>query len=375
MKLGLATSDWSFATEVPSMGGAGWYRLGLPGRHLVDTFQVVAGTLAFDQRSGVFGVRAWPEHPEGEATIEVPDVIVLQRWMFASIVEETRVAKAAGQVVVQDVDDNFWALDPRNRAAQATDPMTNPIENREWYIRGIREASAVTVSTPALADALRYQLGVKTRIEVLPNHVDTKAFETIALEKLERGPFLCPTIGWVGATAWRSGDLETLRGILPQWFRRHPEAMAYHGGSVQAEGVQSFREGVGLPETVPYGEKPMAPIGDYPALMEPMDVGLVPLRDAPFNRAKSWIKGLEYAAAGVPFVASDLPEYRKLQEDYGIGQVARRPKDWAKALDRLVDREEWYVEAASNLRAVKALDIRQGAHRWRDLYLDLLAST
>lgn len=374
MKLGLATSDWSFATEVPSLGGAGWYRLGLPGRHLVDTFEVVEGTLAFDQRSGVFGVRTWPEHPEGEATIEVPDVIVLQRWMFASIVEETRVAKAAGQVVVQDVDDNFWALDPRNRAAQTTDPQVNRIENREWYIRGIREASAVTVSTPALADALRQQ-GVRTRIEVLPNHVDTKAFEEIALEHLDAGPQLLPVVGWIGATPWRSGDLETLRGVLAPWFRRHPEAMAYHGGAVKGEDVTSFREAVGLPETVPYGERPLAPIGEYPDLFRPLDVGLVPLRDVAFNRAKSWIKGIEYAAAGVPFVAQDLPEYRKLQEDYGIGQVARRPKDWAKALDRLVDREEWYVEAASNLRAVKALDIRQGAHRWRDLYLDLLAST
>ena len=374
MKLGLATSDWSFATEKPSMGGAGWYRLGLPGRHLVDTFEVFEGTLVFDQTAGVFGVRSWPDHPEGEATIQVPDVIVLQRWMFASIVEETRVAKAAGQVVVQDVDDHFWALDPKNRAAQATDPRTNPIENREWYIRGIREASAVTVSTPALADALRQQ-GVRTRIEVLPNHVDSKAFESIALQHLEMGPQLCPVVGWVGATPWRSGDLETLRGVLGPWARRHPEAVWYHGGAIKGDEVPTFREGVGLPETVAYYEKPLVPIEVYPSLFHSLDVGLVPLRDVAFNRAKSWIKGLEYAAAGVPFVAQDLPEYRKLQEDYGIGLTVRRPRDWAKALDRLVDREEWYVEAASNLRAVKALDIRQGAHRWRDLYLDLLASS
>jgi len=372
VKIGLATSDWSFATEKPSLGGAGWYRLGLPGRHILDAFEVFEGTLVFDQTAGVFGVRSWPDHPEGEATIQVPDLIVLQRWMFASIVEETRVAKAAGQVVVQDVDDHFWALDPKNRAAQVTDPQVNPIENREWYIRGIREASAVTVSTPALEDALRQQ-GVKCPIWVLPNHVDTKAFEAISLEHLELGRQLCPVVGWVGATPWRSGDLETLRGVLGPWARRHPETIWYHGGEI--EGAPTFVESVGLDEGVATHSNPIAPIDDYPALFRPLDVGMVPLRDVAFNRSKSWVKGIEYAAAGVPFVAQDLPEYRKLQEDYGIGVTARRPRDWAKALDLLVDREEWYVEAASNLRAVKALDIRQGAHRWRDLYLDLLASS
>lgn len=373
MKLGLASTDWSFATEKPSWGGAGWYRLGLPGRHLVDAFEVVEGSLAWSKDLGVFGVRSWPDHEGEEATIHWDvDVIVLQRWMFASVAAETVTAKAAGQVVIQDVDDHFWALDPRNRAAQATDPRTNPIENRDLYLLGLREASLVTVSTPALQDAL-HGLGVRTRIEVLPNHVDTKAFEEIALAKLDDGPGLCPTIGWVGATPYRSGDLETLRGVLAPWAARRPDCFWYHGGAI--EGAPSFLDQVGLSGVPVAGPMPLVPIGDYPDLFRHLDVGLVPLRDVAFNRAKSWIKGLEYAAAGVPFVAQDLPEYRRLQEDHGIGLTVRRPRDWMRALDRLVDREEWYVAAASNLRAVKALDIRQGIHRWRDLYLDALAST
>ncbi len=36
-------------------------------------------------------------------------------------------------------------------------------------------------------------------------------------------------------------------------------------------------------------------------------VGIAPLVDRPFNRSKSWIKGLEYSAFGLPFVASPLP--------------------------------------------------------------------
>jgi glycosyltransferase involved in cell wall biosynthesis len=54
----------------------------------------------------------------------------------------------------------------------------------------------------------------------------------------------------------------------------------------------------------------------YPAFVNwlqsqgPFDVGLAPLIDTIFNRGKSNIKQLEYAALGLPTIASDLPPYR-----------------------------------------------------------------
>jgi hypothetical protein len=62
------------------------------------------------------------------------------------------------------------------------------------------------------------------------------------------------------------------------------------------------------------------------AVGEVFDVGVAPLRIDRFNTAKSWLKGLEFAARGVYFVRSPSAEYERL----GLGMRARSPRDWAK---------------------------------------------
>lgn len=383
MKIGFATADWSRILGPdgkPTYGGSGWARIGLPARHLrAMGLDVVEGTLVWSAEAGVFLVRQWPGYDldaQDPTLYALPDLIVLQRWMFASVAVETRTAQANGQVVVNDLDDHFWGLDPRNRAAQITDPRRNPVENRDHYAATIRASSAVTVATPYLADVVKRMGVASSKIHVLENHLDTEAFYNVSEENRHRQAMgitefrskTVPKVGWVGATPWRSGDLETMRGILGPFLDRHG-LRAYHGGHL--EKMESFRDLTGI--TGPIDTRPMAPIERYPSLFEGLDVGIVPLRDVPFNRAKSWIKGTEYAAAGVPFVAQDLPEYQRLLARHGIGRVAKRPKDWDRHLRSFLKPEDRLEEIVANRQAVKALDIREGIHQWRDLYLGLLA--
>lgn len=384
MKVGFATADWAVSGPGrPTYGGSGWARMGLPARHLAEAgMDVVEGTLVWSDQVGQFLVRTWPEEGQDEkdpALFQIVDLIVLQRWMFASVAVETETAKRNGQVVVNDVDDHFWALDSRNRAAWSTDPTRNPIENRDLYLRAVKASSVVTTSTPYLADELR-RLGVRCPIHVLENHVDLAAYEDVweanrarAARVLQGLPYrYVPAVGWVGATPWRSGDLETMKGILGPFIERH-DLTAYHGGHLDREGVETFAAQAGI-EAKRMMTRPMVPIQEYPSLFRDLDVGLVPLRDVPFNRAKSWIKGIEYAAAGVPFVAADLPEYARLVARHGIGRLADRTKDWHRQMARLLDPGERLDEIMANHAAVKALDIRQGIGQWAGLYLDLLAN-
>lgn len=370
MKIGFATSDWSpsavDALGRPTYGGAGWYRLGLPARGLrAQGFEVAEGSLAWSNDLHVFGIREWPAIGDDPTFHWDVDLVVLQRWMFASVAVETDRARASGQIVVQDVDDHFWALDRANNAWKTTDPRKNKIENRDHYLAGIKRADAVTVSTGFLADELR-RLGVeRERIHVIPNHVDVEAFATVRSSRPQR---VAPVVGWVGATSHRSGDVETLRGFLGPFLERHA-LKAFHGG--HRDGSPTFASMAKIPEEITTTAG-LAPIDHYPMLFRGLDVGLVPLRDVPFNRAKSWVKGLEYAAAGVPFVAADVPEYVRLH-GLGIGRLAHRIQDWTRHLEDL--RSPWARadEAAANLEAVKDLDISRGIPLWRDLYLSLLA--
>jgi glycosyltransferase involved in cell wall biosynthesis len=99
-----------------------------------------------------------------------------------------------------------------------------------------------------------------------------------------------------------------------------------------------------------------------------LDIGLVPLATHSFNETKSWLKGLEYASVGVPFIASDTEPYRALAA-LGLGDIARRPKDWTRAVCRLVsdrayrqDRADTYFEIA------KTLTIERNAWRFLEAW-------
>src|SRR5208283_3159702 len=51
---------------------------------------------------------------------------------------------------------------------------------------------------------------------------------------------------------------------------------------------------------------------DLPKYLSVVDVGLVPYVDSAFNRGSFPLKTLEYLAAGIPVVATDLPAIRWL---------------------------------------------------------------
>jgi glycosyltransferase involved in cell wall biosynthesis len=66
-------------------------------------------------------------------------------------------------------------------------------------------------------------------------------------------------------------------------------------------------------------------------------IGLAPLLDTPFNRAKSPIKAMDYAAMGMVVLASDMPVYRGSLADGKAGRlVANDPHAWFEALSWLV---------------------------------------
>lgn len=112
----------------------------------------------------------------------------------------------------------------------------------------------------------------------------------------------------------------------------------------------------------------MVPLYDLPNVYANFDIGIVPLNDIPFNRAKSFIKGLEYAAAGIPFVASNLPEYKYLA-DAGVGRVASLREEWEHHLDSFMNvakREEESRKA--RVVVSKKFSIKQTAPQWIEVF-------
>jgi len=325
-------------------GGCGWYRLKYPATIL----QTQGHDVVIDPPD-----MAFYRHAETDQPISVDldaDVAVVQRVTRRIAVDFVATLKAAGHRVIVDVDDDLDALHPNHPYRTVLDGDTRSADNLH---AACELADLVTVTTQPLAD--RY--APHGRYVILPNLVPSAYLEVKARR---RGPL---RVGWTGRPISHLGDALVMGGKV--------------GPVVADAGAQFCAWGQSAPRTfsevgVPAGARvtvPHRPLrSGYPESLAELSVGLVPLQDSPFNRAKSWLKGIESAALGVPFVASPLPEYVKLH-GLGVGLLAATPEEWVDHVGRLLASPGERAELAEAGRAVMAgLCYEDHAHRWWDAW-------
>jgi hypothetical protein len=326
MKIGIVSGDYLRADRSPDnkerWGGSGWARVG----QYVEGLRAAGHDVAVGHlwlRGNSLTVQ------DAEEVTHYPDVIMMQRLMHRGLDKSIRIGRANGQIVVNDLDDWYWGLDPRNAAFKASHPKFNLKENTTFYKQILCASDYITVSTPYLADRVKSFAG--GHVVLQKNYVDVSRFT-----KRSHQDTGIAEVGWAGSTDHRSGDLEILRGIIAPLVR-NKEVTLVHGGHLPTS--PSFASMVGVDEE-DVRCIARADHDGYPTLLD-FDIGLVPLRDTPFNHAKSDIKGLEYAASGIPFIASGLSSYAKLAKDWGgMGVfIAKRPSDWSRLIKLLSNYE------------------------------------
>jgi hypothetical protein len=351
-------------------GGCRHYRCLLPAQELArQGHQVVVtdrlGTLPSGEITSV------GEH--GQPGQSGFGLVVLQRWMHEEAPRVIKRARANGQAVINDVDDWFFGIPTSNRGFEATHVSTDPRHNVEHYRKILACSSALTVSTPYLAERLK-PLGTPTF--VLRNRIDVERWPVIDHD----GP---PRIGWVGHVGYRAaGDLDQIRGVVGPWLRRNPDARFVHVGAngfvaepnfpyLFAEWeflAQEFCRRTGVPREQ-YDPRPLCHVTDLPDALNDLNVGLAPLEDCPFNRAKSAIKLMEYGARGIPGIASRMPEY----EWFERAALCAKPKDWIAALDAFANPSIRCAYARDARERAESLDIRTGWPLWEAAYMETIS--
>lgn len=287
------------------------------------------------------------------------EVVVLQRPMLDFMPQVVEVLRLKGIKVVIDLDDDFHTAHPENTAFMLNHPKVSPRQNWHHLSDCVRKADLVTVST----DALARRYGSHGRVVVLRNRVDDDW-----LEFPNRGDGR--TVGWAGTVVNHPTDLQATRGGVQMALAEHPD---WHflcvGGAKYIDKVQRGLELVDKPEATAW-----RPLELHPMLVSAIDVGIVPLVDTAFNHAKSWLKGAEYAALGIPFVASDLPEYQLLKDRYGLGVLAKpRAREWRRRLAAIMvqdDLRDAYREFSRD-QVRRYLLISQNAWRWQEVWESL----
>jgi hypothetical protein len=214
---------------------------------------------------------------------------------------------------VFDLDDDPWSWLPGS-----PEDLYWTDERRLQLELNIQYADLVTTPTRMLADVLAE---LNPRIAVLPNTIPERLL-TLLPPKQDR--FI---VGWQGAQQ-HVKDLQLIYNPVLRFMLRHSDVEFHLWGP---QGTLDFPDALaGRIITYPWTSR----VWDHYLRLN-MTVGLAPLdlRDR-FNETKSDIKLREYAALGIPFIASTSSAYSTTALA-ARGMVAESEREWEEALEEL----------------------------------------
>ena len=276
-------------------------------------------------------------------------VVVFQRPLMKQIATDTIPHfQSLGYACVVEVDDHLSKIHPHHVSWQAHQPQFHPEANFQWLEECCWQADLVIGSTKELVD----WYAPHGRGVMIPNFLPERFIA--GRPEPEGEP---KRLGWAGQTHTHPGDLDVARRAVRQ-------VSGLPGWTFRTIGFAQTLVDVGVAgEVVPW-----VPIDDYPKALRSFDLGIVPLQLHAFNQAKSALKGLEYAGAGVPFVASPTEPYRALHA-LGAGVLAESRGDWCAALRRLARDADLRQEMAlAGLEVARTQTYERNAWRWLEAF-------
>jgi glycosyltransferase involved in cell wall biosynthesis len=363
LSIGFISQDWSQVQNLSFPNGCTWYRCILPAMAMIRRNHACQiGTISV--ADGKVGVRVRAPLYKTEGIYSGHKMLVFKLPMHAANLIAVQIAKANKVRVVVDIDDWFDNLPETNRARQQTDPELHKDNNRDIYFQVIEMADALICSTPFLYDFYSKKHPTKP-VFMVRNSIDIGRWPKRNTRRS------VPVIGWVGATPWRSRDLEQLSSFFKEYLISQNTTFHHSGHIAAADSAASL---LGIDDKQ-VSTTPMLPMTQLPELYKNIDIGIVPLNNVEFNHAKSYLKGLEYAAAGIPFVASHTPEYQYLA-DAGVGRIAKTDEEWIAHFNELMDYNMRVDESELNKEIItEHFSIDSFASQWEHVYTSIMDIT
>lgn len=248
--------------------------------------------------------------------------------------------------VIMDVDDNYLDL-----------PKSNPMyeqfaegkKQRALFSTSISFADVVTVSTEPLRDRLREHFkkvyGLDKKFVVAPNMNTLADWDFTPVER----PVDKFVIGYAGSNSHQD-DLIMVMPSLAKIMKKYPHVHLEIMGSVPKDKIKEYFGGAGFNDDA-LGRIALVPSTDsfntYPEHLakQPWHVGICPLVDTAFTRAKSHIKWMEYSMYKIPTIASRVyPYYMDIGErktiEHGETGYLCRDHEWFDTLDDVISNYE-----------------------------------
>lgn len=271
----------------PHISGCGWIRLIHPYSQFstMDDFSLRVGS--WD------AIKSW-----------MPDVVVTQR-IVANLnnLKNLEGCLQKGIKLIFDLDDDLLNIPSEHPDFLHYQDFKDPIQ------QFIESASRVTISTHHLVKMLG--LEKNPNVEVIENEISHEHWFGNPSQLVSREGYRCQLVYF--GTSSHQNDWKMIEEPTLDWLSDNADAKLTLIGVTDREYRLNNRiRNVSPPETVR---------SSYPAFvswvrsLNQFDIGLAPLIDTNFNRAKSGLKVLEYSALGLVSVASSLDPYLSFGEN------------------------------------------------------------
>jgi hypothetical protein len=264
---------------------------------------------------------------------------------------------ARGVAISFDNDDDLSATDISSEGGnsrQIVRGARGQLENMKKFSNILKIASfAHLATTPSKVLAEKYRDAGATNVRVLENYIDDHV-KSIGSRSKHAGV----VVGWV-ASKEHEMDLPhlSITNALRDLLDRYPDLRIVTVGSrLRLDSPRyEFRK------SMPFDELALFAAG--------IDIGIAPLADTQFNRARSNVKLKEYAAGGACWLASPVGAYVSM----GMRQGGRLVTDdnWQQALDLLIGSRFTRGRLSRQaMRWAKTQTIDANISTWEDAFLD-----
>ena len=183
----------------------------------------------------------------------------------------------------------------------------------------MRNATCVVAGNGYLA-ARALQAGAQ-RIAIIPTVVDEKRYTTVS----HGADTQQPVIGWIGSPATEHYVLDK-RDVLERVCAKYGARLLLIGPHTEI----ASQFGSVVPEVAAWSEDSEV------AMISRMDIGIMPLRDGPWERGKCGYKIIQYMACGLPVVASAVGTNSDIVRDGENGFLAEDSSVWEERLGQLI---------------------------------------